>query len=168
MIVSAAVGRGCIYALTDKGDLFHWGSTPCGGGGGGGGGKAAAAPAKVPGIKGAVAVAASAAGRFAAVIDDGGRLFTFGAGGLYCWRMKGFVGESAIVIVVKCINKLVIIINVESLNRNRMGGLLALKASSPPALLHTNMHTYNGQIAIKNPNQQCARLSLASTLRNNN
>ncbi|GBF87391.1 hypothetical protein Rsub_00102 [Raphidocelis subcapitata] len=72
-VVAAAVGRGAVYALTDAGEVFHWGAPPGGGRGGG-------APSKVPGVRGATAVAASCAGRFAAVVNGGGRLLTFGAG----------------------------------------------------------------------------------------
>ncbi|KAI8463714.1 MAG: hypothetical protein J3K34DRAFT_526763 [Monoraphidium minutum] len=79
-VIAAAAGRGVIYALTQRGDVFQWGAPPCGGGGGGGGARGAAAPARVPGVRGAVSIAVPAAGRFAAAVDGAGRLFTWGAG----------------------------------------------------------------------------------------
>jgi alpha-tubulin suppressor-like RCC1 family protein len=87
-VVSAAVGRGCVYALTEKGDVFQWGAAA---GGGGGARGAAAAPARVPGVKGARSVVASAAGRFAAAVDDAGRLFTWGTGARFRGRGPGHV-----------------------------------------------------------------------------
>ncbi|KAL4458535.1 hypothetical protein ABPG75_013400 [Micractinium tetrahymenae] len=75
-----AVGCGSLYALTDSGEAFSWGQGGQGELALGGNARNVASPSRMPWAHGAAQLAASCSGRFGALLDCHGRLFTFGAG----------------------------------------------------------------------------------------
>ena len=79
-VVGAACGSGSLYALTSSGEVFSCGQGSQGELGLGGNSKTVCTPSRLPWAHGAAAMAASCGGRFAAVVDGHGRLFSFGAG----------------------------------------------------------------------------------------
>lgn len=74
------VGCGSLYAVTDGGEAFAWGQGGQGELALGANARNVASPCRMPWARGAAQLAASCSGRFAALVDCHGRLFTFGAG----------------------------------------------------------------------------------------
>ncbi|KAL4426525.1 hypothetical protein ABPG77_008383 [Micractinium sp. CCAP 211/92] len=74
------VGCGSLYAWTDGGDAFAWGQGGQGELALGASARNVATPSRMPWAHGTAQLAASCSGRFAALVDISGRLFTFGAG----------------------------------------------------------------------------------------
>ncbi|PSC71441.1 Meiotic recombination SPO11-2 [Micractinium conductrix] len=80
-VVGAACGCGSLYVWTNGAEAFAWGQGGQGELGLGGNSRNVSIPSRMPWAHGATCVAASAGGgRFAALLDSHGRLFTFGAG----------------------------------------------------------------------------------------
>lgn len=79
-IVKVACGSSTVYALTDGGDIYAWGQGGRGELGTGGASKWASTPVKLPWACRVTSVAASSGGRFAAAIDQQGKLYTWGDG----------------------------------------------------------------------------------------
>eukprot|EP00803_Ostreobium_quekettii_P010521 evm.model.scf_1182.8 EVM.evm.TU.scf_1182.8 scf_1182:35876-37476(+) len=79
-VVTVAAGTATLYAVTDNGDLYSWGQGGRGELGTGGMSKLLSTPTKAPWANRIGAVAASSGGRFAAALDQNGRLYTWGEG----------------------------------------------------------------------------------------
>jgi E3 ubiquitin-protein ligase HERC2 len=75
-----ACGSATLYALTNQGEVFSWGQGSQGELGTGGSTKATGNPARLSWAKDIVRLEAAGGGRFAAAVDAGGKLFTWGSG----------------------------------------------------------------------------------------